>query len=88
MWAAIKAKAVLIGIGIITVLLGTIKYLSFTRGIYKDKAKRAETTLKRQADIQEMDTELDKDFQSRKKEIKAEIDEKKSVKSLEEPNEF
>ena len=88
MWATIKGKLILVGVSIITILLGVIKYLSFTRGIYKDKAKRAETTLKRQADIQEMDTELDKDFQSRKKEIKAEIDEKKSVKSLEKPNEF
>ena len=88
MWATIKGKLILVGVSIITILLGVIKYLSFTRGIYKDKAKRAETTLKRQSDIQEMDTELDKDFQSRKKEIKAEIDEKKSVKSLEKPNEF
>ena len=88
MWATIKSKLILVGVGVITLLLGIIKYLSFTRGVYKDKAKRAETTLKRQSDINEMDSELDQEFKSKKAEIKAEIDEKKSVDSLENPNDF
>ncbi len=88
MWTTIKSKLVLVGVGIITLLLGVIKYLSFTRGIYKSKAKRLDATLKRQNVINEMDSELDKDFKSHKAKIKAEIEEKKSVKSLEKPNEF
>ncbi len=88
MWTTIKSKLILVGVSIITILLGVIKYLSFTRGIYKKKAKRLDATLKRQNAINEMDSELDKDFQSHKAKIKAEIKEKKSAESLEKPNEF
>ena len=88
MWTTIKSKLILVGVSVITILLGVIKYLSFTRGIYKSKAKRLDATLKRQNVINEMDSELDKDFKSHKAQIKAEIKEKKSVKSLEKPNEF
>ena len=83
----LKAKLYAIGGAILAVLLGVIKYLSFSRGIYKSKAKRLDATLKRQNVINEMDTELDKDFKSKKAKIKAEIDEKKSVESLEKPDE-
>jgi hypothetical protein len=88
MWATIKSKLVLIGLGIITVLLGTIKYLSFTRSVYKNRAKRGEAIIERQAKTQEIDSELSSDLQSRKAKIRNEIKEKKSVKSLEDPNDF
>ena len=88
MLTLLKNKLILYGGAILVALLGVIKYLSFTRGIYKSKAKRLDATLKRQNVINEMDTELDKDFKSHKAKIKAEIKEKKSVESLEKPNDF
>ncbi len=88
MWATIKSKLVLIGVGVITLLLGIIKYLSFTRSVYKNKAKRSEAIIERQGKINEIDTELDKEFKSHKAQIRDEIKEKKSIKSLEDPNDF
>jgi hypothetical protein len=88
MWAMIKSKLVLYGIAVVGALLGVIKYLSFTRSVYKNRAKRSEAIIERQAKTQEIDSELDKEFKSHKAQIRDEIKEKKSVKSLEDPNDF
>jgi len=83
-----KAKLYAIGAAIISALLVTLKLLAGSRARAVRKAERLEATLKRQSDIQEMDNELEGQLSSRRAEIKKELKEDKSVKSLENPNEW
>jgi len=84
----LKTKLYAIGAAIISALLVTLKLLAGSRARAVKKVERLEATLKRQSDTQEMDNELEGQLSSRRAEIKKELKEDKSVKSLENPNEW
>jgi type VI protein secretion system component VasK len=88
MLVTIKNRLILIGGAIISALLVTLKFMAASRARAVKQAKRAKAALKRQQDTQEIDNELDHQLSSRRAEIKREIEDKKSVKSLENPNDF
>jgi len=84
----IKSKLLLIGGAIISVLLVALKLLASSRNRAVKEAKRVKTIIKRKEDTEEIDNELEGQLSSRRAEIKKEIKEGKSVKSLENPNDF
>lgn len=88
MLSLIKSKLVLYGGAVLVALLGIIKWLSFSRGEWKNKAKTRQAALKRQSDINELDTELSTDLQSRKAEISKEIKDGEEISSLSTPNDW
>jgi len=81
----LKSKLILYGGAVLVALLGVIKYLSFSRGVYKNKAKRAEITLKRQSDTQDAETEIDQKFSRRAKESNKDIEDGKVPDHLSKP---
>jgi hypothetical protein len=84
----IKSKLILYGGAVLVALLGIIKYLSFSKGVWKDKAKKSMSALKRHEEVQEIDSELSKDLQSKKAEIVKEIKSGEEVTSLSDPNDW
>lgn len=87
-WASLQTKLVAVGGAIIATLMVALKMLSASRKRAIQEARRAKAALSRQKDIEGADNELDKQGYSRRAEIKKEIKEGKSVKSLEDPNDF
>jgi len=86
MLSLIKSKFILIGGGIIAFLLAALKVMFASRKKAVQRADRMESALKRQSDIQEIDTELSKELKSRKGQIRKEIEENEEVTSLSNPN--
>ena len=82
----LKAKLYAIGGAILAALLVTVKFLIGSRARAVKKAKRLEGALKRQSDIQDIDSELSKDLKSHKAEIAKEIADGEEITSLSRPN--
>jgi len=87
-WSTIKSKALLIGGAIISALLVTLKLLAGSRTRAIKKADRLEGALKRQGEIQEIDSELSKELKSHKAEIAKEIESGEEITSLSNPNDW
>ncbi len=88
MFGILKTKLIAAGAVLIALLLGLLKFFMARSKSATKRAERAEAGLQRQSDIQDSDSELSKDLSSRKAQIKKEIKEGKTVKSLEKPNEW
>ena len=86
--ASLKTNLIAAGVFLLTLLGGLLKYFMAKAKREEEKADRFKAALDRQSDIQEMDTELDKDFQSHKAAIKKEINDGEEITSLSKPNDF
>jgi hypothetical protein len=84
----VGSKLLAIGGAVIAALLLVIKYLAAGKKRAKRKAKVAEAALDRQSDIHKIDTELDKELQSREAEIKAEAKKDEKTDSGYNPNDW
>ncbi len=84
----LKAKLYAIFAGIGLFLLGLVKLFAGKAKRAEKRADRAEAQVVFKEKVEDSDSELSKDLSSRKAQIKKEIKEGKTVKSLEEPNEW
>jgi len=81
-----KGKLLAILAGTVAVLLFVIKVLAASRRKAKKQVKQFKAVLKRKEDIEESDSELSKDLESRKAKISKEIKDGEEITSLSNPN--
>ena len=86
MFGALKTKLIAAGTILIALLLGLLKFFMARSKAATKRADRAEAHVVFKEQVEDSDSELSSDLESRKAEIKQEISEDKPVKSLEEPN--